>query len=759
MDDIIREFLIETHENLATLDLDLTTLERDPDERDTLARVFRTLHTVKGTSGFLGLIKLQSVGHAGENLLSQIRAGELSFNSEIATALLGVVDAIRTILASLEASENEGEADYTPLIKTLERLSEKGPVDQTKSPSMVNLPTRVPPSPPPPPPAQSPPTRVAVNPITTSVVSDSISLAIEPEAVRTDQTESRAPAVADTSVRVDIGLLDKLMTLVGELVLARNQVMQFSSTQNDTPFHGTVQRLNLLTTELQAGVMKTRMQPIGNLWGKFPRVVRDLALACGKQVRLEMDGQGTELDRTIMEAIRDPLTHMVRNAVDHGIETPAVRQGRGKPPEGRLRLHASHEGGTVVIVITDDGGGIDPARVRAKAIHSGLISAENAARMTDRDAVSLVFLPGFSTTDRVTQFSGRGVGMDVVRTNIEKIGGTVEIESRISIGTTVTMKIPLTLAIIPALLVTSGGDRYAIPQASLLELVRLEGEQVGTGIEFVHNAPVYRLRGNLLPLVYLNRLFHKDARVRNESELFILVVQADDRPFGLVVDAIHDTEEIVVKPLQHALKGIPVFAGATILGDGRVALILDVRGVAQTAGVVSAGRERTLTEKPTSPAGPEGDRQRLLLVATPGGRRVAIPLSLVSRLEEFSKSAVERVGGQNIVPYRDGILPLVSLARLARKPAVRSKARLAQPGGTSSEATIRVVVSGGMDRPVGLVVGRILDIVDETVKSRTPSTRPGVMYSAIVQGRATEFLDVEGIIRTTLMSPAAGVSS
>ncbi len=407
-----------------------------------------------------------------------------------------------------------------------------------------------------------------------------------------------------------MGLLDKLMTLVGELVLARNQVMQFSNSQENTAFLGTVQRLNLLTTELQAGVMKTRMQPISNIWSKFPRVVRDLALACGKQARIEMEGQETELDKTIIEAIRDPLTHLVRNAIDHGIEAPAERLARGKTAEGRLALHALHEGGKVIIEITDDGGGIDPQRIRAKAIRAKLLTPEQADRLNDRELVNLIFLPGFSTADKVTQFSGRGVGMDVVRTNVEKIGGTVTLESRPGRGTTVKMKIPLTLAIIPALTITSAGDRYAIPQVSLLELVRLEGEQAERGLERIHGAPVYRLRGNLLPLVYLNRQLHPDATVprRNgevrapaaQGEITIVVLQADERQFGLVVDAIHDTEEIVVKPLQKQIKGIGIFAGATIMGDGKVALILDVLGLAQRANVISGVRERALSEKTSS---------------------------------------------------------------------------------------------------------------------------------------------------------------
>jgi len=570
--------------------------------------------------------------------------------------------------------------------------------------------------------------------------------------------------VADTSVRVDVGLLDKLMNLVGELVLARNQIVKFVNNHEDRTFFGTVQRLNLLTTELQTGVMKTRMQPVGNVWGKFPRVVRDLAVACGKQVRIDMDGQETELDKSIVEAVRDPLTHLVRNAVDHGIEPPDERAARGKPAEGRLRLHAFHEGGKVVIEIADDGGGIDPARVKDKAARAGLITPDQAERMSDRELVNLVFQPGFSTADRVTQFSGRGVGMDVVRTNVEKIGGTVDIESRPGQGTTVRMKIPLTLAIIPALTVTAGGNRYCIPQVSLLELVRLDGEQVRRGIEHVHGAPVHRLRGNLLPLVDLGRELQVDPSRQMEA-MNIVVLQADDRPFGLLVDDIHDTEEIVVKPLQKQLKGVNVFSGATIMGDGKVALILDVFALAQRARVVSGSRGRAVDERPAA-ALPADDRQPVLLCAVPGGGRVAIPLAAVARLEEFPRSAIERVGGRGVIQYRGGVLPLVSVARalgragiVARSP--RRRRRLTEQRRQGVGGSIQVVVLAESDRPVGLVVGRILDVAEPGVAARSRPTRRGVLYSAVVHDRVTEFLDVEELMRsvpTTSPStaPAAG---
>jgi len=767
MNEVIREFLLETHENLAQLDLDLVTLEKEPTESETLARVFRTLHTVKGTAGFLGLMKLQAVAHAAESLLSRLRDRELRFNPEIASGLLAAVDAVRRMLTAVETSETDGTDDFTSVIQTLERLKATGPtafgLRSGSSPELA--PPPIAPAPPPPPapvvaPAPPPPAAVALPPLPKPAVPAAV-----PEPPASETPEPRASAVSDTAIRVDVGLLDKLMTLVGELVLARNQIMQFSMSQEDAPFLATVQRLNLLTTELQAHVMKTRMQPIGNIWIKFPRVVRDLAVACNKQARIEMDGQETELDKTIIEAIRDPLTHLVRNSVDHGIEAPAERAARGKPTEGRLHLHAAHEGGKVIIEISDDGAGIDPQRVRDKAIQKKLITLEQADRLNERELVNLVFLPGFSTTDRVTQFSGRGVGMDVVRTNVEKIGGTVNIESRPGRGTTIKMKIPLTLAIIPALTITSGGDRYAIPQVSLLELVRLEGDTVKRGIEMIHGSPVYRLRGNLLPLVYLHRQLQVESmRGPNgdDGEINIVVLQADDRQFGLVVDAIHDTEEIVVKPLQKQLKGISAFSGATIMGDGKVALILDVLGLAQRANVVSGVRERGLNEKATASAEPAADRQTVLLFATNEGGRMAIPLSQVARLEEFPRSALERVGTRDVVQYRDQILPLIDVSRALRRQqrqslngSVRRRKKatgtvkpVADTPTAQDDDTVQVVVYAGAGQRIGLVVGRILDIVEETLVSRSRANRPGVLFTAVVQDRVTEFLDLEGIIRS-----------
>ena len=752
--EILREFLLETHENLALLDSDLISLEKNPTEKSTLAQVFRTLHSVKGTAGFMGLVKLQAVAHSAESLLSRLRAGEMLFNPPIATALLRVVDAIREMLSNIEASGEEGSGDYSALTAEVDRLRETGgaeaaapsPVDPVGivEPAMDVTPSVPVPSPPPPA-IESPALRFS------SILHNLAPLSQRRRSAKSP--EARAASVADASIRVDVGLLDKVMTLVGELVLSRNQILQYSDSHEDSGFLGAVQRLNLLTTELQASVMKTRMQPIGNVLNKFPRVVRDLALACGKKVRFEMDGQETELDKTLLEAIRDPLTHMVRNAVDHGIESPTVRQSRGKPEEGRLRMVAFHEGGKVIIEITDDGGGIDVARVREKALNSKLVSPEVVARMSRQELLRLVFLPGFSTADRVTQFSGRGVGMDVVRTNIEKIGGTVDIESTLGQGTTIRTKIPLTLAIIPALIIVSGGERFAIPQVSLLELVRLDPEQALRGVERMHGAPVYRLRGALLPLVFLDEQLEIATLRTSAHDLNIVVLQADDRPFGLVVDTIRDTEEIVVKPLQKQLKGVSVFAGAAIMGDGRVALVLDVLGLAQRANVISGAKSRTLGEHELPPQPVAIATEPLLLFSPTAGGQMAIPLSLVARLEEFPRVSLENLGARQVVQYRGEILPLIDVSQeldqLRLRGSIAQPATLRKVQEDDDAEAIPVIVYAEGEQRVGLIVGRVLDIVHEHIATRSRANRPGVLFTAVVQEKVTEFVDVAALVRET----------
>jgi two-component system chemotaxis sensor kinase CheA len=538
------------------------------------------------------------------------------------------------------------------------------------------------------------------------------------------------------SIRVDVDLLDRLMNLVGELVLARNQIVQFTATERDASFISTTQHLNQLTAELQEGVMKTRMQPMGNIWNKFPRVVRDLAKNCNKKVRLDMEGKETELDKTLIEAIKDPLTHIVRNSVDHGIELPDERAAKGKNPEGRLFLRAYHEGGQVNIEIVDDGGGIDPAKIKMKAINKNLITHQDAARMSDREIINLIFTPGFSTAEKVSNLSGRGVGMDVVKTNIEKIGGSVDIQSRVGEGTTLKVKIPLTLAIIPALLVTCGGLRYAIPQVSLVELVRLESDEGKSAIEYIQGAPVYRLRGNLLPLVYLNKELGLESKANSDS-INIVVLQADSRQFGLVVDGINDTEEIVVKPLGKQLKGITAYAGATIMGDGKVALILDAMGLAQKAQVVTEeGRELGRKEAVDREADQAAERQTLLVFSPGNETRMAVPLSMVARLEEFSRNMVESSGEKEVVQYRGEIMPLINLSDVFGMSSHRKE-----------DDTMQVIVYSDQGRSVGVVVDNIIDIVEEVVTIKKGSQGHGLLGSTVVQDKVTDMLDVTGVIR------------
>jgi two-component system, chemotaxis family, sensor kinase CheA len=692
MDEVVKEFLVESHESLDRLDRDLVALEQRPRDRDLLAAVFRCIHTIKGTCGFLGFTKLEEVSHVGENLLSLLRDGTLELTPEITSALLRLVDAVREILTAIETSGTEGDGEYSALAEVLGNLA-----------------------------AAEAPAPVAMAPVSLASASTA---------------PVSAAGVSDGNIRVDVGLLDRLMNLVGELVLARNQILQLSASLGDPSLHASSQRLNLITTELQEGVMKTRMQPIGNIWSRFPRVVRDLAVACGKQVKVEMEGRETELDKTILEAIKDPLTHIIRNSVDHGIESPEDRVATGKPAEGRLFLRAYHEGGQVNIEIIDDGAGINVERVKRKALERGLITSDHASRMPDREAFLLIFAPGFSTAETVTNVSGRGVGMDVVRTNIEKIGGTVDVQSTPGAGTTLKIKIPLTLAIIPALVVSSGGERFAIPQVSLVELVRLEGDKC-RAIETIHGAPVYRLRGNLLPLVYLDRELGlagpPEGRVEDET-VSIVVLQADDRRFGVIVDRISDTEEIVVKPLSKQIKVISAFAGATIMGDGKIALILDVLGLAQRARVVSEVRERARPDAAATQAAADG-RQMLLLFGLGTDRRVAMPLSIVSRLEEIPSAMVEHAGGVEVVQYRDEIMPLIRLSRLLGVSA------------SEPREPMQVVVHSDGRRSVGLVVDNILDIVEETLTVQRNGDRGAVYGSAVIQQRVTDLLDVESIVR------------
>ena len=749
MDEIVKEFLVESNENLDRLDRNLVVLEKSPRDQELLADIFRTIHSIKGTTGFLGFHHLESVAHAGENLLSNMRDGLLILNPTITSGLLAMVDAIREMLALIEATEADGKNKYSELIAKINALQNKtspmdSPTDVVAPPASPTCIVTVESAP-----AQEHPV--------TEIEADARSgkdrrkQQVPVEAERRGGNDRRENS-ADSNIRVDVALLERLMDLVGELVLTRNQIIQHAAGQHDSVFLAVSQRLNLVTSDMREIIMKTRLQPIQNVMGKFPRMVRDLALACGKKVRIEATGQDTELDRTILEAIKDPLTHAVRNSVDHGIERPEARVAAGKPAEGCLCLRAFHESGQVNIEICDDGAGIDPARIRAKAIEKGLIASQQADHMTPHEIISLVFQPGFSTTEKVTNVSGRGVGMDVVKTNIEKIGGTVDIQSVLGRGSTVRMKIPLTLAIIPVLIVRSAGQRFAIPQVSLLELLRLEADRAKQAIEMIHGAPVYRLRGNLLPLLFLRRQLQQNKNQTADGgdqsilaeELNIVVLQAEGQKFGLVVDEIHDAEEIVVKPLGQHLKHISVFSGATVMGDGEVALILDVMGLAQAGQLLTEAKKIALQEAASASRmekqNTKEEKQELLLFRTAQGRRTAVALSSVDRLEEFKVSQFEKAGQKLVVQYRGELLPIVNLSDTFR--ATRS--------GTA-ETPLQVLVCSHQGRRMGIVVDQILDVAEESVAMEERWKDALSKGSAVVQKQVTDFLDL-----STMLDPAHG---
>ncbi len=658
-DKIVDEFLVDSYEGLDRLDRDLVEIETAEDPSAAVARAFRTLHTIKGTCSFFGFARLERVAHAGEHLLSKLRAGEIAPSPAVTRALLAAVDIVRGILASIESSRREPAGDDGAVLAQIAALvASRGAGDPAAAADAAPAPRA----------EDRPPGADAAEP-------------------GEDGTLQRA------NVRVDVRVLDGLVNLVGELVLTRNQLVQHVARQDWAALQASAQRLNQVTTRLQEEAMRTRMQPISTLWTRLPRLVHDVAEACGKKVELRMEGTHTELDKTLIEALKDPLVHLVRNAVDHGIESPGVRAAAGKPVDGRLLLRAWHEAGQVHLEISDDGAGLPFDRIRARALERGLVRPDQAAAMTERDWVNLVFRPGFSTADRVTSISGRGVGMDVVKSNLERIGGAIEITSRAGEGTCVRLRIPLTLAILPALLVEDAGERYAVPQMNLVELVRVSARDLASRIEWLHDTPVYRLRGRLLPLVFLAQVV-RGADPRAVAARGLVVLRAEGRSFGLVVDAVHDTEEIVVKPLSDRLRAIELFAGATMLGDGRVSLILDVPALARRTGV--RGAEEALA------AGKAGDWGRgLLLVELCAGGRAAVPLDRIGRIDELPAAAFEHRPGASAVRWRGEVLPVGPLA----------------PAGDTRRAPFAAdrvypVIVGEVDgRPFGWVVDAIADVV------------------------------------------------
>ena len=689
MEEIVKEFLAESAEGLDLLERDLVELERDPGSRERLDEMFRAVHTIKGSSGMLGYPRLESVAHASEGLLGGLRDGKLAQNPALISGLLAMVDAIRALLKAIELTGNEGDADYAALLLSLKDHF-----------------------------------RIAAAPAGTVVIG-----AAHESGPPDLPSEKR---VGGSKIRVDASLLNQMMDLAGELILARNQTLRLTASRNDSGMLSAAQRLKRVTTDVQTAVMKVRLQAIGSVWSNLPRLARDLSLSCGKQVILEMEGSETELDRGMVEAVKDPLTHILRNAIDHGIETPEQRTRAGKTAAGHLRFRAYHREGRVHVEVSDDGAGINLARVRQCALERGLITPERAAEMSEPELSWLVFSPGFSTAEKVTSVSGRGVGLDVVRTNIEKIGGTVDLKSVIGEGTTVRIKIPLTLAVVPVLIVGSAGQRFAIPQVNLAEVVRLEAVSEANPIEKFCGAPVYRLRERILPLCFLDRTLRLGGET--SAGAFIVVMQAGAYQIGLVVDAIHDTEEIVVKPLGQHLKAIACFAGAAILGDGQVVLILDVAGLMQLTGLNTL--MRVLHSRQTTEAKSAGNRsktQSWLVFRGALGSRFALPLRAVARLEEIPAERIERSAGREVVPYGGEIMPLLRLSQLFQEPEPERE-------------VLPVVVLRESGHSAGLVVDSIEDIVEGVVELRDRAHGDLLEGAAVIRAMVADVLSVNSLL-------------
>ena len=714
-DEILDAFLEESRENLAQLDLDLVALESESGDAERLGRIFRAVHTIKGTCGFLGLPRLEHVAHAAENVLGKVRDGALIATPETVTLVLAALDRIKAIVTGLAASGSEPSGDDGPLVDALAAVaSGEAPPIAVADP----LPAAEPEPPPPPPPPPEPIVQAPAAP---------------PPQAAPEPPQHAEPVATNQTIRVTVDVLEDLMTLVSELVLTRNQLLQLARTQGNTGFTVPLQRLSHITSDLQEGVMKTRMQPIGNAWNKLPRLVRDLSREMDKKIELTMLGADTELDRQVLELIKDPLTHMVRNSGDHGLESTAERRAAGKPETGHITLNAFHEGGHIIIEISDDGRGLPLDKIRAKVLANGLATEAELAAMSDAQVQRFIFRAGLSTATVVTAVSGRGVGMDVVKTNIEKIGGTIDLKSVPGQGTTFTIKIPLTLAIVSALIVEAARERFAIPQISVIELVRARKEagrghnEAGNGepiIERINDTPVLRLRDRLLPLVNLHELLALGETHNDDTGAYIVVTQVGANSLGIIVDRVFDTEEIVVKPVTPILRHVSMFSGNTILGDGSVIMILDPNGIARGTGIGASGDAKAISSSAVDQLR-SVDRTAMLLFRAGSEQKLAVPLGLVARLEDIPREKIEVSGGAPVTQYRGKLMPLVALADNLDGEKPR------QP----------VLVFNDGDRSMGLMVDEIVDVVEDRLNIELSAARPGLLGTAVIGGHATDVLD------------------
>lgn len=696
--DLIQAFVEESIEGLDSIDQDLIDLENQAHDNELINKIFRVLHSIKGTGSFFDFDVLVSIAHEGETLLDRVRNNEIKIDKSFVELLLQASEALRTLLGQIEQSETEGEEKYELLIGLLQAYQQ-----QTQDEKLETI-----------------------------------------EVVEQAQKNQKMPIkVTESSVRVDVRRMDQLMNLVGELVLSRNQICLQTKSNSDSHYAIMAQRLSHVTTDLQEIVMQTRMQPIERIWGRYPRIVRGLAQDCQKEIALKMFGENTELDKSLLEVINDPLVHLLRNAIDHGIESPEQRESLGKAKEGNLCLKAYQEGGQIVVEVQDDGKGIDPHVIKNSACEKGVITKEEADLLTDHEILSLIFKPGFSTAAEVTDISGRGVGMDVVKEYIESAGGSVEISSVVGRGTTFQIKLPLTLAIMPSLVVRSDEGLYVIHQANLLELIHIEGDEVLEKIEYIHNVAVYRLRDKILPLVILGEALQQK-RVGIDYELFdqnvtIVVLQAGMNQFGLVVDAVYDSQEVVVKPLNKYLQSIQAYSGATLLGSGDIAMILDVNGLARISGIFSEEVQNQIDFLKRKSSDQNEERDPYIMFARRHQGQMAIPMSSIARLELVHEDEMQDIGGHRVMQYQSKILPLVSVRDILKN----ANGGIEASGSEAENRSWKYIAVYQRDHNrVGLILGDMVDVREVALSTKSPATRQGVSHTLIVDDLITEVLDV-----------------
>ncbi len=730
MDELLSDFLAETSEHLEGVETQLLQFELNPTDASLVSGIFRLVHTVKGTASFLGLDRLQHVGHAAENLLGDFRDG-IAPTPEGVSLILAAIDRIKAILKEIEALGSEPEGDDSELIAQLNALVAANTCSAESSNAVASGDTqekRVP--------ADIKGSDERAQP---QIVKDASQVEALP-AARIEKADSKKVTTAKVSetaqgnaaqssskstetIRVTVDTIERIMQLVSELVLNRNQLLEITRNRENDDIKPPLQRLSGLTTDLQDAVMRARMQPVGRLFANLPRLMRELSSDLKKKINLVTEGADTELDRQLIEVLRDPLTHIIRNCADHGIETPEERLAAGKPEAGKVIVSASHEAGQITIDIADDGRGLNLERIKEKAIANGLATHEQVENLTTEELCRFIFAPGFSTAAKVTSVSGRGVGMDVVRSNIESIGGSVSLSTVPGEGSRFSLKIPLTLAIAPALIVRVGKQRFALPQTAVVEAVGL-GSDSRHVIEKVQDGLVLRLRDEVIPVIDLSSILELqfDEEDIQEDQLVVIIRIGSDS-FGVRVDEVVDVQEIVVKPLNASLSHLKIFTGQTILGDGSVVLILDPGGIGTKLGIEKSG-ERKLEAPREAFSG--SDHTRLVLFRTGDGLPKVLPLSLLSRIEMVDAKRIEKSDGRFVMLHQGRLMPLMPTS----------------PYQDIGDKPHPVLVINANNHTIGLLVDEIIDIVEDELTVQLPSMTDDMVGAAEIRGEAVEMIDV-----------------